>query len=408
MRLQGNKDRAARAAGYTHWRDFIDCVRRTAQCEDIAVRWAGLVLTPGGDGWLVQCPFHPDATPSCHLSRSVYFCHSTHCDAKGDVIDFAQRIGNLSFEQTLFALAADYGLSCPDLGQDRTRRWHGPRKEANVPQNTPANRFRIARAEGSGDPRGWPLAEIPDDAPQPQRGRLRVIFPRVGELSDLQATSWYAYRNREGRLRAMIARRDRAGGGKDIFPLTWRTRPADNRGVWTVTGWPAGERKPVYGVERLATAKPPLSIIVVEGEKTADAAAALLGPDGWTCLAPMGGGQAASRADWSFLPACRGSTTDKIVLLLWPDADPTNPDRPGHCPAMDWADRVLEGLAAGFGSRQAMAAACLVRLVRPDPALPRGWDLADFNITRDSHSWLQAAIAGARRWNNRDLSWEGT
>ena len=96
-----------------------------------------------------------------------------------------------------------------------------------------------------------------------------MIFPKIGELSVLRATSWYPYRDLDGRLVAMVARRNRTGGGKDIYPLTWRIRPADQMGYWTVTGWPSGARKPVYGVERMSGAKPPLSLLVVEGEKTA-------------------------------------------------------------------------------------------------------------------------------------------
>ncbi|MCY4196580.1 MAG: CHC2 zinc finger domain-containing protein [Rhodobacteraceae bacterium] len=398
-----NKDHAARKAGYASWREFINQVRRTARCEDIAARWAGLELTAAGSGWLVCCPFHPDATPSCHVSGPVFYCHGSHCDAQGDVITFARQIGNLGFEDTLFVLAEEYGLSCPDLGRHRkqrqTGRWPGKRQEA--PTLPPA------QAVGNpDDPREWPLAEIPEDAPMPRQGCLRVIFPKIGELSVLRATSWYPYRDLDGRLVAMVARRNRTGGGKDIYPLTWRIRPADQMGYWTVTGWPSGARKPVYGVERMSGAKPPLSLLVVEGEKTADAAAELLWREGWICLSPMGGGKAAAHADWTFLAKHYASVSDKTVIVLWPDADQPNGAHSDHCPATAWGNLVLDGVTASFGSPQDMAQHCLIRMVVPGPTLPRGWDLVDFDTLGRSHAWLRAAIANARRWNNSSFNWE--
>jgi len=62
------------------------------------------------------------------------------------------------------------------------------------------------------------------------------------------------------------------------------------------TGLGGIKTKPIYGIERLSQ-NPTKRILVVEGEKTADAANALFGD--FIAISWMGGAQSASKADWS-------------------------------------------------------------------------------------------------------------
>ena len=68
--------------------------------------------------------------------------------------------------------------------------------------------------------------------------------------------------------------------------------------------------RPLYGLDLLA-AEPDAAVLVVEGEKAADAAAELV-PDLVVVTSPFGA-KAATKADWSAL--------DGRTVVIWPDND---------------------------------------------------------------------------------------
>ena len=125
--------------------------------------------------------------------------------------------------------------------------------------------------------------------------------------------------------------------GKKIRPLTW----TGSAWAWKSPAKP----RPLYWSRRKAGAP----VLIAEGEKAADAAAALF-PDHAVCTWP-GGTSNVQHADWS---ALRGRT-----VTIWPDADDV-----GRKAAATLA-RILLGLR------------CIVQLVNPSEKLPQGWDLAD-------------------------------
>ena len=55
------------------------------------------------------CPFHNDRHPSLKLNEDYFFCFG--CGAKGDVIDLAARLFDLSSYEAAQRLAADFGIS---------------------------------------------------------------------------------------------------------------------------------------------------------------------------------------------------------------------------------------------------------------------------------------------------------
>jgi putative DNA primase/helicase len=125
--------------------------------------------------------------------------------------------------------------------------------------------------------------------------------------------------------------------GKKIRPLTW----TGSAWAWKSPAKP----RPLYWARRSAAAP----VLIAEGEKAADAAAALF-PDHAVCTWP-GGTSNVQHADWS---ALRGRT-----VTIWPDADDV-----GRKAAAQLA-RILLGLR------------CTVQVVNPSEKLPQGWDLAD-------------------------------
>jgi len=115
----------------------------------------------------------------------------------------------------------------------------------------------------------------------------------------------WTYRDHLGETLFYIARYDPEGERKQYLPWTWDTQAQR----WTMKAWP--EPRPLYGLDVLA-AKPNARVLVVEGEKAADAAAGICG-DLYAVVSWPGGAAAWEMADWSALQGRK--------VLLWPDAD---------------------------------------------------------------------------------------
>ena len=129
--------------------------------------------------------------------------------------------------------------------------------------------------------------------------------------------------------------------GKKIRPLWF------NGTEWLWKAPPAP--RPLYNRDALQQ-RPNAPVLIVEGEKTADAAAKLF-PSAIAITWPSGC-KAIDKADWSPIKGRR--------CTLWPDADAVGRD------AM--AKLAIHLLKAG---------AAQVRIIQPPPDAPDGWDLAD-------------------------------
>ncbi len=129
--------------------------------------------------------------------------------------------------------------------------------------------------------------------------------------------------------------------GKKIRPLWF------NGTEWLWKAPPAP--RPLYNRDALQQ-RPNAPVLIVEGEKTADAAAKLF-PSAIAITWPSGC-KAYAKADWSPIKGRR--------CTLWPDADAVGRD------AM--AKLAIHLLKAG---------AAQVRIIQPPPDAPDGWDLAD-------------------------------
>ena len=193
-----------------------------------------------------------------------------------------------------------------------------------------------------------PIIPVPDGAPP-----MQYRHPKHGRPS----ASW-AYRDAEGRLVGYACRFDfaKADGtpDKDVLPITFCDLGNGKRG-WRSKGIP--EPRPLYNLPAVVAPEPISEIIdgrpavlVCEGEKAADAAAALF-PD-LTATTPMHGAKSPAKADWSPLTGRR--------VVIWPDND-----EPGRAFAGDVARHAVE------------AGAVEVRMVTVPEGWPEAWDLAD-------------------------------
>lgn len=192
---------------------------------------------------------------------------------------------------------------------------------------------------------------VPESAPQPPR-----CHAQHG-----QASALWRYADGQGRTLGHVARFE-TPEGKVILPLCFG-HYGTGRPQWIWKALP--EPRPLYNLPSLAAAPADATVLLVEGEKTADAAQALFSH--CAVLTWSGGANAVGKADWSPLA---GRT-----VTIWPDND-----EPGFRAALEIAS-LLKSTAAS------------IRVVLPSASLPEKWDVADpvpegFN----PHAALQEAL----------------
>jgi putative DNA primase/helicase len=182
-----------------------------------------------------------------------------------------------------------------------------------------------------------PITPVPKDAGPPF-----AEHPKLGKPSVV-----WTYRDAVGALLGHVYRFE-TKDGKEIRPLTFcRPRSGRGRAEWRWESW--SPKRPLYGLDKLA-ARPDAPVVVVEGEKAADAATILL-PD-HAVITSLGGSKAAGKADWS--PLCGRHVT------VWPDADTAG-----------------ERFAADVGKEATKAGAFSVYIGSPPEGSIQGWDAAD-------------------------------
>jgi len=212
--------------------------------------------------------------------------------------------------------------------------------------------------------------ELSDEAPAsdvPPKPRLvkpprTVITPVPSESADHDCihsvygppSQRWTYYDGNGDVLGYVARYDPPGQQrKQIIPWTFSTDG------WGMGQWPVP--RPLYRLQELE-ARHADAVLVVEGEKAADAAAALAGSP-YVAVTWPGGAQALGRADWKVLQGRR--------VLLWPDADEAG------IAAMQRLAEILAPIAAE------------IKIIDVT-GQPEGWDCADSGWTRwtAARSWI--------------------
>lgn len=141
--------------------------------------------------------------------------------------------------------------------------------------------------------------------------------PKARQVGDYIETARYPYKNEKGELLHYVLRLEDKEGNKITPPLSYGYDPQKNeKPHWKMKGFDYGEEKrALYHLDQLEK-KPLAPVIVVEGEKTAEAAAQKLKIiRDWDPIAVtwQGGCKAVSKTDWTPL-----SGRD---VLIWPDND---------------------------------------------------------------------------------------
>ena len=219
---------------------------------------------------------------------------------------------------------------------------------------------------GIADEGDWArISPVPRDAPRLSKDSIdRAAAPGFG------FSKCYAYRDASGALLGYVVRFDRPANGspagKEFKPFTLWQAP-DGELQWRRKSF--AEPRPLYHLEELAK-RPDTPVLVVEGEKAADAAQGLFAD--YVVTTSPGGSKAAGKADWTALA--------RRDITIWADND---------APGAEYAEDVAKY------AREAGAQS--VHIVALPDGLPRGWDLADPVPDGISDAKLRALLPDAQQ-----------
>jgi putative DNA primase/helicase len=213
---------------------------------------------------------------------------------------------------------------------------------------------------------GWtPILPVPDDTP-----KALAAIDAFAKSKGIFRTGLWQYADAEGRLLAFTARFDHPPNGelceKEFRQFTF-CENVSGRGEWRNKSLPLP--RPLFGLASLAENRG-LPVLIVEGEKTAAAAATCF--PGHVAITSSHGRCSAKTADW--LPLAGRD------VIIWPDHD-----SPRNGYAADVA-----AIVSKFGARS-------VRIVAVPSDFPNGWDLAD---KAPEGVNLRALLDAAAPWRN--------
>lgn len=321
-------------------REKIDTASLLDRVDIVQVIDRYVPLKKSGAEYEACCPFHTEATPSFKVSPAKQIYHCFGCGANGDAIKFLQQHQGMTFHEAVQALGGELPAA------------------SAAPIPVPA-RERAARSP-------WvPVLPATADAPAPPLAHIKRGRPEM---------TW-CYRDASGAVLGYVFRFKTPDGGKEVLPLVWARHADTGAQEWHWMAFP--EPRPLYGLDRLA-ANPGATVLVVEGEKCADAAHAAV-PD-LVAVSWPGGGKAVKKVDWAFMAGRK--------VILWPDCDAKRvPVAPAEREAgLSQADKPLlpENDQPGIKTMVEVAGillglGCQVWMMKiPAPGeKPDGWDVAD-------------------------------
>lgn len=325
----------------------------------------------------------------------------TEDDRGGDLTSLYARIHGLNNGQAARELMEQ-------LGWERSRRRDNPPSgpapsaASGKADNPGPGQAEAAQPADEGDPGPWAGADARTAAAAggKRRSMWRAIVPvprnaptpgfqfkfhdrKLDNWTELEPVRTWRYEF-EGELFGYTARFERFNSKgelvKDVMPRTWCVDESDDRGThrWHWKQWEAP--RPLYVPAGLLSGDLSLPVVVVEGEKCAEAGHKLLGHE-FDFVSWPGGGKAWPQAGFGWLMGRQ--------VILWPDCDAqrealTKAEREAGA---DPATKPLKAphrqpgmqTMVGIGSHLLADQACTVRICQiPAPGdAPNGWDLAD-------------------------------
>lgn len=279
----------------------------------LIARDAKVNLKPSGHlKWKGNCPFHEDDHPSFHVNERTgrYKCYA--CGAEGDAIEYVRKRTGVSFVEAKETL----------MGVDFTD-------------------DEVLLIQTKKMPEEVSVLPVPKVFFKPTFLHARLGYPkRVWE-----------YRDRRGLL-GYTCRFEWVDGGKvkkDVLPYSVVRRGKSMK--WEYHGFKGENGRPLYGLHKLQdSSNMGKAVIVVEGEKTADALQSVLPTV--VVVSWMGGATNVHHTDWSPLVGWDGE------VFGWPDNDG-------------------QGWCAMYGVAYALGLEGKMRMFGAPEGAPKKWDFAD-------------------------------
>lgn len=287
-----------------------------------------VILKKRGSEHYGICPFHNDEKASLQVNerKQIFCCFA--CSSKGDVIEFLKKYGR-TMKEVIQELKNSHNIS-----------------GINVPEQRQAYTTKSK-------------SEWKDSIPTEPVGDMRHYNLGV------PAKSW-AYRNANGTVIGYACRFDTTDG-KQVLPYTSKTN--GTRTEWKWMGF--DKPRPLYNLHKIVQ-NPEKSILIVEGEKTADAASKLI--PSVIATAWMGGASAVKYID---LTPLQGR-----VIVLWPDNDYTHAYKDGLAAGQTKPFHDQPGNKAMLEIANALKPYCrTIKWVNNPKDSPCGWDIADADWT---------------------------
>lgn len=312
----------------------MDMDKLRAETDMVAVIGSRVQLTRRGREFAACCPFHEDSTPSFFVMPEQGFWHCFGCQASGDVVAFVQRFDGLEFKDAVAAIQSMPAVALPVRSGLKA-----VNKEVD-----------------------WVTEVPPETDPAP----ASMATHQYGE-----PTAVWCYKTLDGKPWGYAARYMIKLDGnerKAVLQWTYGRSVGETMGRWACKHF--SRPRPLYGLEHLYQADK--RVLVVEGEKTADAARVLFPQD--LVVTWPGGAAAVKYTDWTPLSG------RECVMI--PDADASGKQ----------AANTIQERLVNLG--------CRVTMVSPESSRPDGWDLADALADEwhpdEAGQWLAAnAIAEA-------------
>lgn len=291
-----------------------------------------LDLKKEGAEYVACCPFHSENSPSFKVNEKKSIFHCFGCGAHGDAIDFVMKYEGVKMPEAVERIVGRAAMT------------------AATPIKTP----RKAQPEAT----VRPIRVVPDSAEPPD-----FQHSRLGNPSKV-----WSYIDGDGQQVGYVARFETVKKGKpakETLPMCWAVRTDTGEVGWEWCGFAVP--RVLYGADLLAQ-HPDKPVLVVEGEKAADAGRLLF--TGFVVVAWPGGVNGVDVADWQLLHG--------RDVVLWGDWD-WKVYKEDHEKA---GELIPEREQVGTLAMQRIYShlrgrASRIRFVKPMAGSPDGWDIAD-------------------------------
>lgn len=337
----------------------------------------------------------PGESANVNMSTGQWIDNGSPDDKGGDLISLYARIRGLSNSEAARELMRDLGWERPSYAATRSQApaQPGEPEPGAAPDEAGEDRPAPPAGEDAGaaaparrkrEPKWRALVPVPPYAPLPgfvfgYKDKSKPGHPWI----ELDATRTWEYRF-EGQLYGHVARFERVSSDgelvKDTVARTWCENLDDGTGTqgWRWKQWE--HPRPLYVPATILSQDLSLPVVLVEGEKCAEAGHQLLGHE-FDFVTWPGGCNAWAMANWFWLvgrtvylwPDCdaqreRLTAEDKAAGVL-PEAKPLR--KPDKQPGMAAMVKIGTELQAKHG--------CTVHICRiPAPgSVAEGWDIAD-------------------------------